>query len=220
VPEEVLFQVEQGGAQPDAARIVIVDKNIGLEFGFDKNGILVEGRDPGKDVPRRHGLARQVIADGDADVVKVAHHEQRRDVVEKVGQSEQAVDLLLRGEGQGLEEGGGDGQPVGGRVHLVLGKAQVSGADIFLGEELDLFEPDDLSSDMDLAMRDQAAFQLLLVEHVQDLDLGVIDGVGEIVNIGFLDVGLALLEVESLDEVLLALAQVDRLGGGASSRLS
>src|SRR4030042_1847442 len=123
--------------------------------------------------------------------------------MEEVGQTEQAVDLLLRGEGQGLEERGGDGQPVGGGVHLVLGEAKVSGADILLGEELDLFETDDLGGDMDLAMGDQTALQLFLVEDVKDLDLRVIDGVGEVIDVGLLDVGLALLEVELLAEALL-----------------
>jgi hypothetical protein len=84
-------------------------------------------------------------------------------------------------------------------VHLVLGEAQVSGADILLGEELDLFETDDLGGDVDLAVRDQAAFQLLLVEDVKDLDLRVIDGVGEVIDVGLLNIGLPFFEVELWD---------------------
>jgi len=96
--------------------------------------------------------------------------EQRRDMVEEVGQAEEAVDLFLRREGQGLDESGGNGQPVGGGVHLVLGQAEVADADVFLGEELDLLEPDDLGGDVDLAVGDMAAGESFLVEDVQDLD--------------------------------------------------
>jgi hypothetical protein len=49
--EEVFFQLEERWAQPDAAGIVVVDEDIGLEVGLDKDRILVEGGDTGKDVP-------------------------------------------------------------------------------------------------------------------------------------------------------------------------
>ena len=195
MPEEVFLEVEQGRTQPDAAGIIVVDEDVGLKVGLDEDRVFVEGRDPGQDVPRRDGFARQVVADGDADVVKVAHHEQRRDVVEEVGQAEQAVNLFLRREGQGLEKRSWDGQPVGGGVHLVLGKAQVPRADVLLSKEFNFFKPNDLGGDVDFAMGNLAAFQLFLVEDVQDLNFGVVDGVGEIIDVSLLDVGLALFEI-------------------------
>ena len=72
-------------------------------------------------------------------------------------------------------------------------------------------KPDDLGGDVDLAVADVEAVEPVLVEVVQDLDLGVVDGVGVVVDVGLLDVGLALLVVQLLDEVLLALADVDGL---------
>jgi len=67
---------------------------------------------------------------------------------------------------------------------------------------------------VDLAVGDapRPALEALFVEEVEDGDLGVVDGVGVVVDVGLLDVGLALLEVELLDEVLLALDDVDGLG--------
>jgi len=100
-------------------------------------------------------------------LVEVAHHEQRRDMVQEVGQAENSVDLFFRGEGQELYERSGDGQPVGGGVHLVLGKAEVAGPDIFLSEELDLLEPDDLGGDVG-AVGDVAAGEPPLVEDVHE----------------------------------------------------
>jgi hypothetical protein len=51
-----------------------------------------------------------------------------------------------------------------------------------------------------------------LVEDVEDGDLRVVDGVRVVVDVRSLDVGLALLEVELLDEVLLALDDINGLG--------
>ena len=51
-------------------------------------------------------------------------------------------------------------------------------------------------------------------------DLGVADGVGEVVHVDALYVGFAVIEIEPLDVVLLSLVNVDRLGmnGGESGR--
>ena len=97
-------------------------------------------------------------------------------------------------------------------MHLVLRQAQVAGADVLHGVELDLFEADDLGRDMDLAVAAVEAVEVFLVEDVEDLDLGVVDGVGVIIDVGLLDVGFALVVIQLLDEILLALADVDRLG--------
>ncbi len=69
VLEEILQQFEKGGAQADAAGIVVVDEDVGLEVGLDEDRILVDSGDTRKEIARRHGLSRQVVADRNADGV-------------------------------------------------------------------------------------------------------------------------------------------------------
>ena len=132
-------------------------------------------------------------------------------MVEKVGQAEKAVYLLLRGEIQAMEDLGGDGQPEGGGVHFILGQAQVSGADIFHGVEFNFFETDDLGSDVDFSVRDGTFFELLFSKDVKDFDFSVVNGVGEVINVSSSDIGLSLAVIEVFDKILLSLADVDGL---------
>lgn len=46
----------------------------------------------------------------------------------------------------------------------------------------------------------------------EDADLGVADGVGVVIHVDAFYVGFALIEIEALDVVLLALVQIDRFG--------
>ena len=100
----VLSRSKRVGLRPMPPGIVVVDEDVGLEvrLGEDRaparGWILAAGPRGGMDSPGR------VVADRDADVVEVAHEEERRDVVEDVGQAVEAVDLLLGVEGQRLEE--------------------------------------------------------------------------------------------------------------------
>jgi hypothetical protein len=78
-------------------------------------------------------------------------------------------------------------------VHLVLRKTEVACANVFHGVEFDFLEADDLGFDMDLAVGDGTFRQVFLVEDIEDFDLGVIDGIGEIIDICFLDVGFFVI---------------------------
>jgi len=65
---------------------------------------------------------------------------------------------------------------------------------------------------MNFTVRDPALGNVLPLKDIQDFDVGVIYGLGEVIDVGFLDVGLALLIVEFFDKILFALANVNGLG--------
>jgi len=70
-----------------------------------------------------------------------------------------AVAPIVHGIGQSREDVGRHLQPVGGGVHLLFGKIQLTGADVLVGVELDLLEPDDARDDVDFAVvRNRAAY--------------------------------------------------------------
>ncbi len=90
---------------------------------------------------------RRTLADGSAEVAAVAHEEEGGDGFESVEKAEHAALALADGEGKGFEERAFEGDPVGGGVHFVFGEFEFAVADIFVGEEFDFFEADDLGAD-------------------------------------------------------------------------
>ena len=121
-------------------------------------------------------------------------------------------------------------------MHFVFGEFEFAVPDIFVGEEFDFLEANDLGADEDIAVGmagsrgsrggkrprvrkwDRRAFQSLSPcgfrtalsgGDFEDADLGVADGVGIVVDVDALDVSLALLEVEMFDVVLLPAVNVD-----------
>ena len=71
--EELLLEQEEGRAQADAAGEVVVDEDVGFEILDRDDGALLARARPGRDVTGRQGFAGRVVADGDPDVVDVAH---------------------------------------------------------------------------------------------------------------------------------------------------
>ena len=165
----------------------------------------------GAEPPLHLRVALAVVAQGHPEIVAVAHQEERGHLAEGVGQGRHPVAPLLAAEGQGGHHLAGHGQPVGGGVHLVLGHLQVARAHVLVGVELDLLEAHHLGGDVHLAVVAPGARPRLLGEAVQDAHLRVGDGVGVVVHLGLADVDAALLVVVFLDEVGLALEDVDGL---------
>ena len=105
-------------------------------------------------------------------------------------------------------------------MHLVLRHHQVARAHVLIGPELDLLEAHHLRGHVHLAVAAARPGPGLFLEDVEDLHLGVGDGVGVVVDLGLAHVHPAFLVVVLLHEVRLALEDVDGLlvdhGGGAS----
>src|SRR5229473_3337589 len=89
----------------------------------------------------------KALADGGAEVPAIAHEEESGDGLDGVEKAEHAALALADGEGKGFEERAFEGDPVGGGVHFVFGEFEFAVADIFVGEEFDFFEADDLGAD-------------------------------------------------------------------------
>src|SRR6266481_4463104 len=78
-----------------------------------------------------------------------------------------------------------------------------------MGEEFYFFEANDLGTDEDIALGMRMRGRLEGRGDFEGTDLGVADGVGVVIHVDAFDVGLALLEVEMFDVMLLAVVNVD-----------
>src|SRR6266571_6723452 len=99
--------------ESDAARVVVVDEYTGFIVEPRRRRLLAQtGPSPASLHAR---LALPVVAESHAQIVAVAHEEQRRELAERVAERDHAVAALLAAEGQAGERLARDGQPVGGR---------------------------------------------------------------------------------------------------------
>ena len=99
-----------------------------------------------------------------------------------------------------------------GCVHFIFRQFKFPGAHVLVREELDFLEAHDLRSHQHVAMHPRCrSCDGLFCGDFQHSHLGIADRIREIVNIDRLHVGLALVEVQLLDVVLLSLVDVDRL---------
>ena len=96
-------------------------------------------------------------------------------------------------------------EPERGGVHLLFGHGEVAGTDVFEGVELYLLEADDLAVDADFA----PAGVVEGIEFGENLNLGVVDGVGEVVTFDGADVGFAANVVELFDLELAGVVEID-----------
>ena len=90
-------------------------------------------------------------------------------------------------------------QPVSGGVHLLFGQGQFSRAYVFIGVELDLLEADHLGVHPHIAVILAGGAERRAGRSLEDLDLGVVDRVREIIAVNLVDVSLAFVIVEALD---------------------
>ena len=99
--QPVVEPVERLG-EPDAARVVVVDEDVRLVVVARRRLVRAPGRarpEP-QQPPLDPRLALAVVAEGDAEVVAVAHQEERRQLAERVGERHDAVAPLLEAVGQ------------------------------------------------------------------------------------------------------------------------
>src|SRR5215469_16102363 len=83
-----------------------------------------------------------------------------------------------------------------GRVHLVFRQFKFPGTDVFIGEEFDLLEANDLRSHQHIAVRpSRRSLNGLLVSNLEYPNLCVADRVCEIIHADRLYVCLSLVEV-------------------------
>ena len=106
-------------------------------------------------------------------------------------------------------------------MHLVLRQLKLSGAHILVREEFNLLETYDLRPHEHVAMRAcRWPSDGLFFSHFEDANLGVADRIREVVRVDRLYIGFALVEIQTLDVVLLPLMDVDRfwMDGGKCGR--
>ena len=143
--EQQRVHVEQRPAEADAAGIVVVDEDVRLRRRAPSGTPSAAAR-------ARRTLERAAV-DREADVVAVAHQQQLRDVLHRERQADDAVAPVVAAERQRRHDRRRNRQPVRRRVHLLFGQIQLARADVLVGVELDLLEPDDARDDVDFAVR-------------------------------------------------------------------
>ena len=82
----------------------------------------------------------------------VAHQQQRGHGFQRVKQAEHAVLALAHGKRQRFDERPFEREPERRGVHLVFRQFELARAHIFVGEEFDLLEADDLRADQHVAV--------------------------------------------------------------------
>ena len=159
----------------------------------------------------RRGLALGVVAlpEGQAHVAHVAHQQQRSHVLHGKAEAHDAVALVVLRPRQRLHGGARHRQPIGGRVHLLLGQVEFARPDVFVGVELDLLEAHHPRRHVHVAVRAHLALALGDVEHG---DLRVRDRGRVVVAVHVANERLAVVVVERFHLVEPALHDVDRLG--------
>src|SRR5579872_177927 len=188
-------QFEQRSALADPAGIVVVQIKIRLV-----------------------GSSRDVFGDGNAQVVRIAHHQQRSDGFQQRADADQAV--LFVGRRQIGQKARREVQPERSGVHLLLGHREISGAHVFHGVELHFLEPDNLAIQTDIAVSSASHSDVARLEFFELLHLRVVDRVGEVIRIDRPDVSFAALVVEALHLILTGFMKIDRFfvqrgeGGG------
>lgn len=101
--QELGLQVEKGRAQPYASGEVVVDKDIGFKIDFRKIRLGLFHLDGERNAAGRKRFSCGVVANRNAHIMDVAHHEKRGHLVHAVGQAEEAVDLLFGRKGEDME---------------------------------------------------------------------------------------------------------------------
>ena len=104
-------------------------------------------------------------------------------------------------------------------MHLVFGQLELARADVFVGKEFDFLEADHLRAHQNVAVRAiRGRGEMRFLADFEHTHLGVADGVSEVVHVHALHVGLALVEVQPLDVVLLSLVEINCFGMDGGER--
>ncbi len=99
-------------------------------------------------VGRAFGIGSgRALSDGCAKVAAVAHEEEGGNRFKRVQQAEHAALALAHCEGKRFKERAFECYPIGGGVHFVFGEFEFAVADIFVREEFDFLEPNNLGAD-------------------------------------------------------------------------
>jgi hypothetical protein len=70
-----------------------------------------------------------------------------------VEKAEHAALALVDAERERFEQRSLESDPIGCSVHFIFGEFELTRTDVFVGEEFDLLEADDLGADEDVAIR-------------------------------------------------------------------
>src|SRR5258708_4906090 len=163
--------------------------------------------------------ARWTLAHCGAKVSAITHQEKCCNGSKSIEQSKDSALSFGKGEGQLCQQVVPERHPECGRVHLVLGQLEPSGAHVLVGEELDLLETHDLRAHQHVAMRPSCRSEnALLFGDFKDSHLRVPDSVREIIYVHPFHRCFPLIEIEALDVVLLSLMDVERLGMNSRKR--
>ena len=137
-------------AEADAAGIGVVKIKIRLEeflrFGaIDSRlgDLLPFGIDSG---------IWRALANGGAKIAPVAHEEQSGDGFKGVEQAEHTALAVGNGEGKRRDEFAAKRDPKCGGVYFVFWQFKFAGADVFIREEFDFLEADDLRANKNVAV--------------------------------------------------------------------
>ncbi len=209
---------KQWFGEADTAGISVEQVQIGLEefFCAGSRGIF---HTDGSEIFHRRSRRWGTLADGGAEIPAVAHEQERGDSFEGMEEPEHARLTFTDGVRERLEQRALESDPVGGGVHFVFGEFERTGADVFVGEEFDFLEPDDLGADENVAVGTGCRFiRAFTGGDFQDADLRVADGIGVVIDIDLLHVRFALFEVEMFDVVLLAAVNIDGFFMDSSER--
>ncbi len=139
---------EERLAEADAARVVVVDENPVQARACRARPAY----GPASPAPAHPACPLDPI-DRDPDVVAIAHEQQLRDLPHRERQPDDAVAPIVGRVRQRAHHRLRDRQPVGRRVHLLLGQIELARPDVFVRVELDLLEPDDPRHHVDFAVR-------------------------------------------------------------------
>ena len=111
-----------------------------------------------------------------------------------------------------MENSGWNSQPIGCCVHFVLGEAQIARSHVLHGVKFYFFKAHNLGRHMNFSMGKDACVHFVLLEYIQDLDLGVVDGIRIIIDICLFHIGFSLFVVQIFHKILLSFTHVNGFG--------
>src|SRR5258705_12805474 len=163
-----------------------------------------------EEVDRRSLCVRRADLDREAEIVWVAHEEERREAVKKIAETRQRdLDPLPRPSG---DDALGQRAPERCRLQLLLGKMDPAPADVLVRVHRELLVDRGERAHEDLTVREiEAARRLMPVELVDDADANGELRLRVVVDLDLAHVGLRVVPVQPFDLELLRLVEIDRL---------